>query len=215
MQLGIHVAHPERKMRNVELTGEQYDDWQRLAGRLAKQRMDVIVRSPSFMNMPPTIRHDLLAEQLRQSREVARNMMFMKYPQILVDAQRVKMEKRLNIGNQQWRRQLTTAVGASPRSGSGAQGEPGEPGATGSTGPAGPTGPGGGLQGATGATGETGATGAGANGATGATGVTGAGQTGAAGATGAPGGTGPTGRTGATGHTGAGNTGEQAAPGGS
>jgi hypothetical protein len=101
MQLGIHVAHPERKMRNVELTGEQYDDWQRLAGRLAKQRMDVIVRSPSFMNMPPAIRHDLLAEQLRQSREVARNMMFMKYPQILVDAQRVKMEKRLNIGNQQ------------------------------------------------------------------------------------------------------------------
>ncbi len=101
MQLGIHVAHPERKIRNVELSPEQYDDWQRLAGRLAKNRMDAIVRSPSFMSMPPSIRHDLIEQQLRESREVARNMMFMKYPSILVDAQHVKMEKRMNIGNQQ------------------------------------------------------------------------------------------------------------------
>jgi hypothetical protein len=101
LNLGLHVAAVEKKIRNVELTPEQYDDWSRLAGRLAKSRMDLIVRSPSFQNMPPALQHDLIIEQLHQSREVARNMMFMKYPSILVDARSAKMEKRLNIGNTQ------------------------------------------------------------------------------------------------------------------
>jgi len=101
LKLGIYPASVGRKIRNVELTPEQYDDWSRMAGRLAKIRMDSIVRSPSFQNMPPWVQHDLITEQLRQSREVARNMMFMKYPSILVDARSAKMEKRLNIGNTQ------------------------------------------------------------------------------------------------------------------
>jgi hypothetical protein len=98
LNLGIFPAAVGRKIRNVELTPEQYDDWARIAGRLAKLRMNAIVQSPSFSHMPPYLQHDLIAEQLRQSREVARNMMFMKYPSILVDARAAKMQKRMAIG---------------------------------------------------------------------------------------------------------------------
>jgi hypothetical protein len=95
LNLSIYPAAVGRKIRNVELTEQEHDDWARLAGRLAKLRMDAIVRSPSFQNMPNPIKHDLVTEQLRQSREVAQNMMFMKYPHLLVDAQDVKMKKRM------------------------------------------------------------------------------------------------------------------------
>jgi hypothetical protein len=91
----IHPAAVGRSIRNVQLTDEQYDDYARLAGRLAKLRMDAIVRSPSYASMNPGVQHDVIVEQLRQSREVARNMMFMKYPSILVDAQHAKQQKRM------------------------------------------------------------------------------------------------------------------------
>jgi hypothetical protein len=95
LRLGIHVARVERKIRNVELTPQQYDDWSRLAGRLAKLRMNAIVQSPSFQRMPVGVQHDLITEQLKQSRTVAENMMFMKYPSLLVDARDAKMRKRM------------------------------------------------------------------------------------------------------------------------
>jgi hypothetical protein len=95
LNLGIHPAAVGRKIRNVELTEEQHDDWARLAGRLAKLRMNAIVQSSAFQNMPAPIKHDLVVEQLRQSREVARNMLMMKWPSILVDAQAAKMQKRM------------------------------------------------------------------------------------------------------------------------
>jgi hypothetical protein len=95
LNLGIHPAAVGRKIRNVELSDEQYDDYSRLAGRLAKLRMNAIVQSSAFQNMPAYLKHDMIAEQLRQSREVARNMIFMKYPAILVDAQAAKMAKRM------------------------------------------------------------------------------------------------------------------------
>jgi hypothetical protein len=95
LELGLHPAAVGRKIRNVELTEEQHDDWARLAGRLAKLRMNAIVQSGTFQNLPAPVKHDLVVEQLRQSREVARNMMFMKYPSLLVDAQAAKMQKRM------------------------------------------------------------------------------------------------------------------------
>jgi hypothetical protein len=94
MNHGIKVALPGKTIRNVELTDGQYEDWARLAGRLAKNRMDMIVRSPAYAQMPRALQHDLLQEHLRQSRETARNVMFGKYPQILQDAETVRDQRR-------------------------------------------------------------------------------------------------------------------------
>ena len=94
VELGVHVGMPRRSILNVKLTDEQYDDYSRIAGRLAKMRMDAIVRSPSFRQMPPGTRQDYVNEQLKQSRAVAQGMLFQKYPSILVDAHAAKMAKR-------------------------------------------------------------------------------------------------------------------------
>jgi hypothetical protein len=92
--LSIYPAAVGRKVRNVELTPEQHDQYARIAGRLAKQNLDRIVLSPSFQSMPNPIKHDLITEALRQSRTVAEGMLFMKNPHILSDAYKFKMQKR-------------------------------------------------------------------------------------------------------------------------
>ncbi len=93
LDLGIHPAAVERKIRNVELTDQQYDDFSRIAGRLAKSRLDVIVQSPDWQRWPKHVRHDVISEVIRQSREGARGTMMQKFPSIPRDATDAKMKK--------------------------------------------------------------------------------------------------------------------------
>jgi hypothetical protein len=93
LNLGIAPAQVERKIRNVELTDQQYDDFARIAGRMTKMRLDTIVRSPDWQLWPNHIRHDVLSEVIRQSRESARGMMMMKYPRIAHDAVEARRQR--------------------------------------------------------------------------------------------------------------------------
>lgn len=93
-QLGISPAQPQRKIRNQQLTDQQYDDYSRIAGRMAKMRLDVIVRSPDFQSWPAFVRHDVMKETITQSRETARNMILMKYPSIASAAVQAKLAHR-------------------------------------------------------------------------------------------------------------------------
>jgi hypothetical protein len=93
LNLGIAPAQVERKIRNVELTDQQFDDFARIAGRMSKMRLDTIVRSPDWQQWPNHIRHDVISEVIRQSRESARGMMMMKYPQIARDAVEARRQK--------------------------------------------------------------------------------------------------------------------------
>ena len=92
---GLHVGMVGRTIRNVKLDDEQYDDFSRLAGRLTKLRMDTLVRSQMFQSAPPGTKQDLVNEQIKQAHEVARGMMFFKFPSILVDAHTAKVAKRM------------------------------------------------------------------------------------------------------------------------
>lgn len=83
---GVFPGKLQRKIRNVDLTDQQYDDYARIAGRMAKQRLDVIVNSADFERWPMNVRHDVMLEAVSQSREVARGMVMMKYPSIIQDA---------------------------------------------------------------------------------------------------------------------------------
>lgn len=94
VDLGVHPAMPERKIRNIELTDQQYDDFTRIAGRMAKQRLDIIVRSPDWQTWPNHSRHDVITEVVRQSREAARGMVMMKYPKIPRDAAEALRKKK-------------------------------------------------------------------------------------------------------------------------
>jgi hypothetical protein len=91
---GFHIPVVQRTIRNVHLTDQQYDDYQRISGRLLKMGLDRIVRAPSWNNMTPEAQHNLIQEQIRQSREVARGKLFGLYHNILVDANAIKQAGR-------------------------------------------------------------------------------------------------------------------------
>lgn len=96
LNLGIHPAPVSPRIRNVELSPEQYDDYARIAGRMAKMRLDAIVRSPTFLSWPAQTRYTVLQESIRQSRETAAGIVMMRYPKIITDAYNLKMGRGLN-----------------------------------------------------------------------------------------------------------------------
>ncbi|MBB3453881.1 hypothetical protein FHT86_002137 [Rhizobium sp. BK313] len=93
LKLGIYPSQPERRIRNVPLTDGEYDDFTRIAGRMTKMRLDAIVKSPDYRQWPDTTRRDVVTEVINQSREAARGMMLMKYPQIVHDATQARLAK--------------------------------------------------------------------------------------------------------------------------
>lgn len=93
LDLGLNPAKVERTIRNVDLTEQQYDDYARIAGRMTKMRLDAIVKSGAFSSWPNHVKHDVMQETIKQSRESARGMLMMRYPQIVRDAVAAKMEK--------------------------------------------------------------------------------------------------------------------------
>lgn len=93
VDLGINPGQVPRKIRNVDLTDAQFDDFARIAGRMSKMRLDAIVKSPDYATWPNHIRHDVIAEVIKQSRETARGIMMMRYPQIVRDATQAKLDR--------------------------------------------------------------------------------------------------------------------------
>lgn len=86
-------AMPERKLRNVQLTDDQYDDFVRISGRVAKMRLDAFVRSPQWQTWPDHSKRDLITQIIKDSREIATGALFKKYPQIPTDAHNLKVNK--------------------------------------------------------------------------------------------------------------------------
>jgi len=93
LQGGYWPGQPDRKIRGVELTDEQFDLYSMLAGRMAKKNLDRIVTSGQWQQWPPSVKHDVIAETIRQSRETARGMVMMRFPQIIRDATNLKLAK--------------------------------------------------------------------------------------------------------------------------
>ena len=60
---------------------------------MAKMRLDAIVKSPQFQTFPDHVRHDVIVETIKQSRESARGVMMMKNPSIMRQATEDKMSR--------------------------------------------------------------------------------------------------------------------------
>jgi hypothetical protein len=82
-----------RKIRGVELTDQQYDDFARVAGRMAKMRVDAIVSNPGFENAPAELRSAMLKKAIDTSRESARSIIMMQNPDIIKQAMENKLSK--------------------------------------------------------------------------------------------------------------------------
>lgn len=84
LQLGIGPIG--RKVRGVALDDRQYDDLQRIAGRLAKIRLDAFAGLPQFREMPPEMQIDLIHKTISQARESARTLLLMQNPALIAAA---------------------------------------------------------------------------------------------------------------------------------
>lgn len=88
LQVGVGRLHP--KIRGVPLTEAQYDDYSRIAGRLAKQRLDGIVPQDGFSQMPAESQIKTIKKIIESSRESARTAIMMQNPEIIQKAQELK-----------------------------------------------------------------------------------------------------------------------------
>ncbi len=86
LKLNISPSPVQRKIRGVDLTDEEFDDYARLAGRMAKSRLDVFVASPKWQTFPNHIRETLIKGQITAAREAARNAVMAKYRRIPLQA---------------------------------------------------------------------------------------------------------------------------------
>lgn len=88
--LQIGMGKLGQKIRGVPLSEQQYDDYSRLAGRLAKQRLDGIVPQDGFSQMPAENQIKTIKKIVESSRESARSAIMMQNPEIIQKAQALK-----------------------------------------------------------------------------------------------------------------------------
>jgi hypothetical protein len=81
-----YPARPERKIRGIELTDQQYDDFTRIAGRDAKMRINAMISNPGFDLIPKQIRQEQLKNAMEGGRDMARTVILMQYPDIMKQA---------------------------------------------------------------------------------------------------------------------------------
>lgn len=86
IQLQVWPSKPQRQIRGVELTDQQYDDYTRIGGRLAKMRLDAIVAMPQFNQAPAQIQRDIITKTISNARESAATQIMMANPQIMQTA---------------------------------------------------------------------------------------------------------------------------------
>lgn len=93
--LSIQVTPSQLRdtIENVKLTPEQYDEYQRVAGRLARVAVSNLVLQPGWQNVPLSIKRDVVDKQFSQARRQARTYMKLKFPELITEAARIKLEE--------------------------------------------------------------------------------------------------------------------------
>lgn len=93
MKLGMYPARPDRTIRGVELTDVQFSEYAKTSGRLAKMRLNSLIEQQGFQGMTPGLQRKMIAKIISSSRDNARNLMLMQYPEILQKALDTKKEE--------------------------------------------------------------------------------------------------------------------------
>ena len=68
---GVFPSQPERRINNVKLTDQQYDDYTRVAGIMLKARLDNQVNTPGFSQMPEGLQAQHIRDTTKHAREAA------------------------------------------------------------------------------------------------------------------------------------------------
>lgn len=76
-RLGYYPALPQRSLKGIALSDQQYDDYVRISGRLSHYRLLPIVQTPWFNRAPPEKAHDIIRDTIEQSRRAAASIVQM------------------------------------------------------------------------------------------------------------------------------------------
>ena len=93
LSAGYYPATLERKIRGIDLTDQQYDDYARIAGRMAKMQLNAFVSTPGIATLPAQVRADKMRQIINSAREAARSMILMQNPDIIQKANEAKTAK--------------------------------------------------------------------------------------------------------------------------
>ena len=86
-------ARMSRKVKGVELTGQQYFDMTRIAGQDAKIRADALVANPSWKVIPPAVQKEMLKKIIDGSRQRAETIIQMQNPDLIKAQRDLKMKQ--------------------------------------------------------------------------------------------------------------------------
>jgi hypothetical protein len=92
--LHLGIGKIGKKIRGVELSEQQYDDLARIAGRMAKTRLNAMVGIISNPQVPAGQRIEMIHTAISSSREAARSLIMMQNPDIIKAATDAKIAKR-------------------------------------------------------------------------------------------------------------------------
>jgi hypothetical protein len=92
-QAGVSIASPRQFIAGVQLDEKQYHEFATAAGRMTYQRLREWVLSPDWRAMSADLKRQTVAEIVTQSRNTARELLRMKYPDLITKAADVKMNR--------------------------------------------------------------------------------------------------------------------------
>lgn len=91
--LKIWPGQVEKKIRGVKLTAQQYDDYQRVAGRLTRYMLQELVQVPEWFDLPEYARRQVIVGNIGRAREAARALIMMQNPDIIQQATEAKVKQ--------------------------------------------------------------------------------------------------------------------------
>lgn len=92
LKIGMFPSQPQRKIRGIELNEQQYDEYSRISGRMAKMRLNNIVAQDGFTSIPDAQKIQVVKKIMEASRETARKVIMMKNPEIMQQAVQKKFK---------------------------------------------------------------------------------------------------------------------------
>ena len=90
LAIGVFPSKLKREIRGVELTDDQYEEYQIIAGRLTKTTLDGLVGQEGWTSMPKFSRQDIISKIISKTRNTARTTMIMRHPDILREAMAIR-----------------------------------------------------------------------------------------------------------------------------
>ncbi len=93
LRLGVGPSPIPRSLRGVQLTDDQHEELARMAGKLAKVRLDQIIGMEGFDRISPEMQTRLLTRAIDKTRQTAEDLMLMNNEDLVNKAREAKLKK--------------------------------------------------------------------------------------------------------------------------